>query len=277
MKKPKISVVMPLHNEKKEWAEKAVESILNQSFKDFELIIILDNPKNTELKVLVENYLKKDKRIVFKVNKKNIGLAASLNYGIKISKGIYIARMDGDDISFKNRFEIQYDFMVKNKKIDFLFSWIENIGELDEFKSYLKPNRTDVINIQKTFFKNHKLVHPTLFGKSKVLKKVLYDPNFIRAQDFELWLRTIKKYNFDMIEEILLKYRVPSKDSYDMRILKLKKVSYWGIKGMNKNMKNYIFNLNFWKYYFELLSFKFILLFPESFLKKLILIKDRVK
>ncbi|MEW8956830.1 glycosyltransferase family 2 protein, partial [Clostridium sp.] len=115
---PKISIIMAAYNETRQWLSKAIESILNQSYRDFEFIIILDNPKNQELKDLITEYLKKDGRIKFFINEENLGLIKSLNKGIKEAKGEYIGRMDADDICYLNRLQVQLDFLESNKDID---------------------------------------------------------------------------------------------------------------------------------------------------------------
>ncbi len=110
---PKISVVMPVYNTKEEWLREAIESILNQSYKDFEFIII-DDGSDKSIEPIVNSY--NDARIVL-IRQENLGIAKSLNYGFKISKGEYIARMDSDDISLPERFEKQVNFLDKNPQI----------------------------------------------------------------------------------------------------------------------------------------------------------------
>ncbi len=102
---------MSTYNETVEELKKAIDSILTQTFKNFEFIIILDNPQNYEHKKVINEYLSKDKRIIFLINESNIGLAASLNEGIENAKGDYIARMDADDISMPNRLEKEYNYL----------------------------------------------------------------------------------------------------------------------------------------------------------------------
>ena len=107
MENVKISVILSAYNEEERWFRKAVESILNQSFKEFELILILDNPNNELLDKIIKEYKEKDSRIIYIKNEKNLGLVESLNRGIKASSGLYIARMDADDIAKPTRIEKQ--------------------------------------------------------------------------------------------------------------------------------------------------------------------------
>ena len=202
MDKPLISVVMATYNEPEKYLRESIESILNQTFKYFEFIIILDNPDNKKAEKIIKEYQQKDKRIIFIKNEKNLGLAGSLNKGIEIAKGKYIARMDADDISLPERLEKQLEYMENNKDVDLLFSWVYFIDENDSILKEFKPVKEKVRNLKIYFFKEHLLVHPTLIAKSKVLKKNIFDENQKRSQDFELWMRLMtKNYKFDIIDE----------------------------------------------------------------------------
>lgn len=103
----KISVIMSTFNEKLEWVKEAIDSIINQTYRNIEFIIIVDNPNNIELKNMLEQYCIEDDRIKIIVNEFNIGLVKSLNKALKICSGEFIARMDADDISVKYRLEKQ--------------------------------------------------------------------------------------------------------------------------------------------------------------------------
>ena len=94
----KISVIMSIYSEKEEWIKESIDSILSQTFRDFEFIIINDNPKRKQNENLLLEYSQKDNRIIVITNKENIGLTKSLNKGLSIAKGKYIARMDADII-----------------------------------------------------------------------------------------------------------------------------------------------------------------------------------
>ncbi len=109
-----ISVIMSTYNEENMLIRQAVESILNQTYSEFEFIIVLDNPKNIEIANLIQEYASRDKRIVILKNEKNLGLVKSLNKALEISKGEYIMRMDADDISEKDRIEKEYKFLKEN-------------------------------------------------------------------------------------------------------------------------------------------------------------------
>ena len=125
-----MSVIMSCYNERKPDIIKSINSILEQTYKLFEFIIIVDNPKNNEIIETIKKF--KDKRIKVIINEKNIGLAESLNKGISIAKGKYIARMDADDISLPNRFKIQFDYLESHPDIDVVGSNRITIDENDE-------------------------------------------------------------------------------------------------------------------------------------------------
>ena len=113
--RPEISVIMSTYNREK-WLPVAIDTILNQTFKDFEFIIINDGSTDKTAEVL-SNYQRMDKRIRVITNETNLGLIASLNKGLDVAKGKYIARMDDDDKSVLTRFQLQHDFMEKNPSI----------------------------------------------------------------------------------------------------------------------------------------------------------------
>jgi len=106
-----VSVLMSVYKEPESWISASIESILNQDFTDFEFIIINDNPESFPIKLLLDKYLRLDKRIKVFTNDQNRGLIYCLNYGLSKSEGKYIARMDADDISHCTRLRIQFNFL----------------------------------------------------------------------------------------------------------------------------------------------------------------------
>ena len=126
-----VSVLMCVYKEDSEYLSQAIESILNQSYNDFEFIIVGDSPDSDRERVfsLIEEFAKRDSRIYFVQNKTNIGLPRSLNKGLKFCHGKYIARMDADDISYVNRLEEQVKFMETNPNILASGAWADFIDE----------------------------------------------------------------------------------------------------------------------------------------------------
>jgi glycosyltransferase involved in cell wall biosynthesis len=272
---PKVSVIMSVYNEPEKYLRESIESILSQTFKDFEFIIILDNPNNKKAEKVINEYKEKDKRIVFIRNEKNLGLAASLNKGVNIAKGEYIARMDADDIALPQRLEEQIKFIEKNKEIDLLFSWVYFIDENNNIIKEFKPKIGK--NLRKEFFRKHLFVHPTLLVKSEVLRQNKYRENLRNSQDTELWMRLIaKNYKFEILEHFLLKYRIPNRRNIKKRIEKQWRYSKYSILAYWYNKGFYWDNIYFWKNFIRyLFLFIFISIVPESILKKILEILDK--
>lgn len=207
-----ISVVMALYNEKEYYARQSIESILSQSYSNFEFIIIIDNPLNENLIKIVNLYRNGDRRIKLIINNENIGLGLSLNKGISLSRGDYIARMDGDDIALSTRFEKQVDFLIDNEDISLVGS---NAIIIDEFGrncgKYVKPLNYKFIELFLRFCKTSCVIHPTWMFRRTLLCKVKGYRNFRYAQDFDFLLRVIyNKLKIANLREDLLYYRIDS-------------------------------------------------------------------
>lgn len=202
-----ISVIMATYNTPKEYLERAINSILTQSFHDFEFIIIDDCSSSNDQEV-IKSF--KDSRINFYRNEKNLGLAASLNRGLGMANGKYIARMDADDISLRNRLEIQYKFLEENKHIDVVSSFAKQFGERNNF--IISPYIDDKeIDIQLLF--GNTICHPTVMFRKEFMKKndLKYNENFKSGQDYELWTRCLKVGKFSIIPKVTLYYRTHNK------------------------------------------------------------------
>jgi len=205
---PKISVVMSVYDGEK-FLEEAVLSVLNQTYKDFEFIIIDDGSTDSSLKML-RSFEKKDERIKL-VSRENKGLTRSLNEGIKLAQGEYIARMDGDDISMPKRFEKQIDFLEKNKDIALCGTWAINIDENgNEIGEYKTPTTNK--EIRKMILFHNPFIHPSVMMRKEIINNVgLYNEKIKYAQDYEYWLRIIKKNKMANLNSFLLWYRIVKK------------------------------------------------------------------
>jgi glycosyltransferase involved in cell wall biosynthesis len=204
---PTISVIMSVYNEKVEWMHESINSILNQTFSDFEFIIINDNPTRIENSQLLEEYQKKDNRIIVLTNEQNIGLTKSLNKGIKIAKGKYIARMDADDISLPERFEKQIKVMENNPSIIVCGSKIKVFGERKN--TYYMPIVEKSNDIKDLLIIRNGISHPSVLVRKDILimNNIVYDENYIYTQDYKLWTDLYDLGDFHNIQEILLLYR----------------------------------------------------------------------
>jgi glycosyltransferase involved in cell wall biosynthesis len=202
-----ISVVMSAYNAEK-YISEAIESILNQSFENFEFIIINDCSTDNTLEI-IKRYSSQDSRIKLINNKENLGLTSSLNKAIKSSKGKYIARMDDDDISEKTRFEKQIEFLEKNKDIDIVGSFAKNIDEEGNILNdrTVPLNHDEIINILP---KLSPLIHPAIIFRKKSLGKIgFYNEKFRTSQDYEMWFRAMAAgLKFQNLPLYLVKYRV---------------------------------------------------------------------
>lgn len=206
---PKISVVMSVYNGEK-YLQEAVDSILKQTFIDFEFIIINDGSTDKTREILE---LYSDPRIRL-FHQDNIGLTISLNRGLKLAKGEYIARMDADDISLPLRFWNQVAFLDKNKNVGIVGGnciIINSKGEETGFyRVPLKPLQIYwASNIANPF------VHPSVMIRNSLLKQnaIQYDERFSTTQDYELWVRFLKISTGANIKEFLVKYRQTSNNT----------------------------------------------------------------
>lgn len=203
----KISVVMPVYNTAVSLLREAVESILNQTFRDFEFIIIDDGSTNGS-----DSYLKsiQDNRVKLIWNPINVGITKSLNIGFQAAKGKYIARMDSDDVSYPTRFEKQYAFMESYPDVFVCGTKAENYGEKPAFvKTEMEDMETYRIRM---LFTNPGPVHPTaFFNRAKLLQHhILYDEELTYAQDYGMWMRISQLGRICVLPEVLLYHRIHS-------------------------------------------------------------------
>lgn len=208
---PKISVVMSVYNGE-EYLSQAIESVLNQTFGDFEFIIINDASVDKTEKILA-SYKEKDSRVRITSNESNLGLTKSLNIGLSEAKGEYIARMDADDISLPCRFQDQYDFMEKNN--DFVL--IGGGAEIIDRKGILiregnVPSNPNLVKFNLIFSKPP-IFHSSIFFRKKEIRETGgYNESHKYSQDFELYLRLLEnKYKIANLEKKLIKYRIHEK------------------------------------------------------------------
>lgn len=202
--KSKISILLPTFNAGSNLFL-AVKSILNQSFKNWTLLILDDGSTDNSLEK-IKNL--SEKRIKIFINKINKGISYRLNQGIKLSSTKYIARMDSDDIAFPDRLEKQFNFLEKNKNIDLVSSkasfFFENSYQINGFLPYKKYH--DLIIKQP--WKTIPMPHPTWMGRCVWFKKNLYKiPPIYLAEDQELLLRTMNDSKFHSLPNVLLAYR----------------------------------------------------------------------
>lgn len=205
-----ISVIMSTYKEEESQLRQSIESILHQTYKDFEYVIILDYPENEVHRRIINEYASKDTRIRFYPNEANMGLARSLNRGLKLAKGEYIARMDADDISLPNRFEIQFNYL-ESHHLDLIGGLTEVID--DNSKTLYKINKvpSDSEKIKKALHYGQVIAHPTWFGKKQVFDDLRGYRLIPLCEDTDFALRAVLLgYKLSNINEVVLKYRMSS-------------------------------------------------------------------
>lgn len=177
----------------------SIESVLNQSFKNFEFIIVDDGSIDTTREI-VSSY--KDDRIYYLKKENNSGIGDSLNIGISKARGAYIARMDDDDVCMPNRFEEQLKVLEKNNEIILCAT---NVKIEKGSINILKDEVHEDIKMRLLF--GNAIVHPTVMIRKEVLLKHNYNPEKVPSEDYELWSRLIWEGEFFKIKEPLLFYR----------------------------------------------------------------------
>lgn len=204
---PKISVLLPVYNAE-DYLKEAILSVLNQTFKDFELIILNDGSTDKSENI-IQTFT--DSRIHYVANETNLGLIKTLNKGIALSRGKYIARMDADDICSTNRFEKQFSFLEQNSNVVLCGSWAKIIDEFGNIKGRIKRiDSNELIRANMLF--TTPFIHPTLMIRREAIVKNSYNLDAKHCEDLELLVRMsqIQDYHFHNIPEYLLKYRIHS-------------------------------------------------------------------
>lgn len=227
---PKISVIMPVYNAAP-FLRESIESILNQTYKDFEFLIFNDGSTDNSTEI-IESY--KDPRIKFFNSEKNYGYVKHLNEGIKLAQGEYIARMDADDISLNKRFEKQVLFLDNNKEYGICGTGIWQFYSKAKKQQYLLPITHEDIQLEQFF--NCSFIHPTVMIRNKILSTngLAYDENDMPAEDYNLWAKILdytKGYN---LPESLLYYRRHKNQTSNDSTLRTEKANKARIKYLSK-------------------------------------------
>lgn len=231
-KKPRISVIMPVYNAA-EYLKEAVDSILEQTYTDFELIAINDGSSDASGEIL-KHYAKIDKRLVV-VEQKNQGLVKTLNTGIKMAKGEFIARMDSDDVSFPRRFELQMAVFEKHPAVVLVAGGFEIMDEDGEFmyREVIPANDRD---IKRSMLLRNPIAHGSVtFRKSAADKVGYYSDACGPTEDFELWTRLATVGDFVGLEETIFRWRINLKgissnnNKLQIEIMKRHTAALWAV------------------------------------------------
>ena len=205
----KISVIMSVYNGE-DYISEAVDSVLGQSFADFELIVINDCSTDKTGEIL-EGYSARDSRVKVHTNEVNLRLPSSLNKAISLACGKYIARMDADDICLPDRLEKQYAFMESHPDVALSscrFMTLKN----GVIASGGCGGRTDNESIKALLLVTNPILHPGIIAKAEVIRELGYDKSFTCTEDMELWSRFVTSQNkIEIQPEYLMIYRLHDK------------------------------------------------------------------
>ena len=200
---PKVSVLMSAYNSEK-YVGAAIEGILNQTFTDFEFIIVNDGSTDSTPEI-IDSYAKKDKRIHFVNNKKNQGIVGALNSASDLCRGKYIARMDSDDISLPTRLETQVEYMDMHPECGVLGASIRYFGNIKKEHIARYPSRVTIIDMVAA----SPIANPVSMIRRDILvdKQIKYNPDFIAAEDYAMWSELIMVTEIHNLPQVLLNYR----------------------------------------------------------------------
>ncbi|WP_049895860.1 glycosyltransferase family 2 protein [Oribacterium sp. NK2B42] len=207
-----ISVIMSVFNTEESILRDSIESICKQTYENIEFIIVTDKPTDNSYQI-VKEYQENDERIVLIENEDNLGLTKSLNKALAIAKGKYIARMDADDVAFHHRLEKQFHYMESHPEVVVLGTQIctslDPNHALDIYPLCDWMPDQEVIKIR-MLFRNVGVPHPTAMIRRDALIQngISYDERIKKSQDYKLWLELMKYGKIDMLNEMLLLYRI---------------------------------------------------------------------
>lgn len=234
---PKLTVLMSVYNGQQYLAQ-AIESILEQTFDDFEFLIINDGSTEPVGKI-ISSY--KDDRIVL-VNQENVGLTRALNTGLALARGMYVARMDSDDVSMHTRLQSEVAELEADENLDLVgsfFDIVDGHGNLIERKELILD---PIYRLWRLQFHNNYGHGSVMFRKDSVKAAGMYDEGLRFAQDFDLWSRLTKKSNTKVIPEFLYQYRMVSRGgqasvaNYDAQLLNAIRVSNRSLMACNPSL-----------------------------------------
>ncbi len=205
---PTISVILPVYNGAN-FLRDAIQSILTQSFYHFELIVINDGSKDHS-ESIIQDFLHLDHRVIYIRNEKNLGLIATLNKGISLARGEYIARMDQDDIALPKRLELQINFLSKIGRPALLGGNIVTIDKDNHIIRVPRPMHTEDYQNEWVKFRKCPMHHPTVMFSKSITQvfNPIYDPENVHAEDYSAWLKINEQFPIYNLDDVLLYYRI---------------------------------------------------------------------
>lgn len=206
-KVPKVSVLTPIYNTNPAHLREMIESILNQTFKDFEFLILNDSPDNIEIEKIVLEYAKRDKRIKYSKNDKNLGISLSRNKLLEMARGEYVAIFDHDDISMPMRLEQEVDILNAHPEIGAVSGFLQFFDGRNENSLYTCPEHNFEIKCALT--NGCYFPHTASMLRKSVLDKnnIRYENDFTPCEDYQLWNRLMDLTRFYCIQMPIVRYR----------------------------------------------------------------------
>lgn len=200
---PKVSVILPVYNGER-FVRESIESVLGQTFTDFELIIINDGSTDGTGEIL-NSFT--DSRIVL-IERENRGLIDTLNEGLSFAHGEYVARIDADDVMLPERLAKQVAYLDEHPKVTVLGGWAEIINETGEVVGSYKYPPIGRKGLRAYVLKHNPFIHPTVIFRREAILRLGGYRQYRHIEDYELWTRVLAKYRGANLPEILIKYRV---------------------------------------------------------------------
>ena len=257
MNKPLISVILPVYNAEL-YVSESIQSILNQTYTNFELIVINDGSTDRSEECILEF---KDERIRYFKNQTNLELIDTLNLGLELVQGEYIARMDADDIANPLRFEKQVTILNQFPEYGIVGSFAELIGDASGDLRYVEEDQ----DIRYALLTHNPFIHSTVMIKSSFIvnKGLRFEKNKLHVEDYDLWIRILTYTKGIIIPESLIKYRIHSnqvssiyKELQELNTLELQKKYFKAIFNDKPDI-----DLMSSLYFSKLIDFEFLILF----------------
>lgn len=203
VKAPKVSVLTPIYNTNIGHLCECIESIINQTFTDFEFIILNDSPENKRLAKVIGLY--NDPRIKYYENKKNIGISASRNRLLELARGEYIAIFDHDDISMPDRLARQVEFLDTHPNVGVVSGWLQWFGD----RNWIHKTPEYDVDIKIHLTQDSYLLHTAAMIRKSILdtNNIKYEEKYTPAEDMQLWARLWPVTQFHNIQDVLVRYR----------------------------------------------------------------------
>jgi glycosyltransferase involved in cell wall biosynthesis len=262
-KQIKVSVITPVYNTEKYIGE-MIESIIGQTFRDFEFILVDDCSTDNTVSI-IKKYARDDQRIKLFQNEKNLGIAGNRNRGVSLAKGKYVVWADADDISKKDRLKLQYDFMESHPEVGIcggFLQFFDDTGNLG-IRKYAPDDRF----LRKTIFRYSPVAQPSAIIRKECLDEAgEYDLRWPPAEDLDMSFRIGTKHQFANIQKIMIRYREhPNSATFS----RLKKIELSTIAIRNKYTKDYGYKMTLTDKIYNWLQFVSIFVVPAKIKIKL--------